>query len=146
MGLTEGWGAPWDVAPVRPPKEHWQRKVNDFFESGIGRVLPTAIFLGSQGVLYLRTVIRVEEVRTPSLVFGLTNLLAMISLLIVAILMRKFLIHTPAHLTPEDWSYWGDFRREWPLSVMASGLCAALLWIQPCLVDRFAKSEVNVSR
>lgn len=143
MGLTEGWGAPWDVAPVRPPTGHWQRTVNDFFESGIGSILPTAIFLISQGVLYLHTVIRVKEVRSPSLVFGLTNLLAMISLLIVAILMQTFLIRTPAHLTPEEWSYWGDFRREWPLSVVALGLYVGLLWIQPRMTDRFATSKVR---
>jgi hypothetical protein len=45
MAMTEGWGAPWDTTSIRPPVGHWQRTINDFFESGVGMFLPTVIFL-----------------------------------------------------------------------------------------------------
>jgi uncharacterized BrkB/YihY/UPF0761 family membrane protein len=136
MGMTEGWGAPWDTAPIRPPIGHWQRSVNDFFESGIGMYLPTAVFLAISLLLYTRTLVRTRAVRTTSLVFGVTNLVALIALIVIVISIQVFLIRTPAHLTPEDWSYWGDFRREWPLTLIALLLFTGLFLIQPYLAHR----------
>lgn len=141
MALTEGWGAPWDIAPIRPPVGHWQRTLNDFFESGVGMYLPTVVFLAVSVVSWVRTVIQTRDVRTTSLVFGATNLIALLALMIIAIPIQRFLIRTPAHLTPEDWSYWGDFRREWPLSLIALMLFIGLFLIQPVVVRRLTETE-----
>lgn len=146
MGMTEGWGAPWDTAPIRPPVGNWQRTINDFFESGIGMYLPTIIVLGMSGLLYLITLTCTRAIWVTSIVFGATNLASLAVLLAVAIPMRIFLIRTPGYLTPQDWSYWGDFTREWPLSLMALIVFAGLLFAQPCLVGYLARRiDRNVS-
>jgi lysylphosphatidylglycerol synthetase-like protein (DUF2156 family) len=134
MALTEGWGAPWDLTTIRPPVGHWQRSINDFFESGIGMFLPTIVFLTISLLLYARSLVRTRAVLETSLAFGITNLAAMISLLLIVILVQIFLIRTPAHLTPADWSYWGDFTREWPLTLIALLWFIGLFVIQPRLV------------
>jgi len=141
MGLTEGWGAPWDLTSIRPPIGHWQRTINDFFESGIGVYLPTALFLMTSLLLYFLTLVRTRAVRTTSLIFGITNLAALITLLIITIpIIQMFLINVPTHLTPEDWSYWGDFRREWPLTLIALLLFTGLFLIQPYLAHRLTRT------
>ena len=133
MALTEGWGAPWDTTTIRPPIGHWQRSINDFFESGIGMFLPTVTFLAISLPLYARSLVRTRAVLETSLVFGVTNLAALIGLLLIAIPVQVFLIRTPANLTPADWSYWGDFTREWPLTLIALLWFAGLFVIQPRL-------------
>jgi hypothetical protein len=133
MALTEGWGAPWDTTTIRPPVGHWQRSINDFFESGIGMFLPTVVFLTVSLLLYARSLVRTRAVLETSVAFGITNLAAMIGLLLIVILVQIFLIQTPANLTPADWSYWGDFTREWPLTVIALLWFAGLFMIQPRL-------------
>lgn len=133
MGMTEGWGAPWDTTTIRPPVGHWQRSINDFFESGIGIFLPTVIFLATSLLLYVRSLVRTRAVLETSLVFGITNLAALIGLLLITIPVQVFFIRTPAHLTPADWSYWGDFTREWPLTLIALLWFAGLFVIQPRL-------------
>ena len=140
MGMTEGWGAPWDTTSIRPPIGHWQRTINDFFESGIGVYLPTAVFLAISLLLYTRTLVRTQAVRTTSLVFGVTNLVALIALIVIVIPIQTFLIRTPAYLTPKDWSYWGDFRREWPLTLIALLLFTGLFLIQPYLAHRLTRT------
>ena len=140
MGLTEGWGAPWDTTSIRPPVGHWQRTINDFFESGIGVYLPTVVFLAISFMLYTRTLVRTQAVRTTSLVFGVTNLVALIALTAIVIPVQIFLIRTPTYLTPEDWSYWGDFRREWPLTLIALLLFTGLFLIQPYLAHRLTQA------
>lgn len=140
MGMTEGWGAPWDTTSIRPPIGHWQRAINDFFESGIGVYLPTIVFLAISFLLYIRALVRTRSVGTTSLVFGFTNLVALIVLLAIAIVVQIFLIRTPAYLTPQDWSYWGDFRREWPLTLMALLLFAGLFSIQSYLAQRLTRA------
>lgn len=140
MGMTEGWGAPWDTTTIRPPIGHWQRTINDFFESGIGVYLPTAGFLAISLLLYTRTLVRTRAVRTTSLVFGVTNLVALIGLIVIVIPIQIFLIRTPAYLTPENWSYWGDFRREWPLTLIALLLFTGLFLIQPYLAHRLTRA------
>ncbi|RMG93539.1 MAG: hypothetical protein D6706_15125 [Chloroflexi bacterium] len=144
MGLTEGWGAPWDTTPIRPPIGHWQRSINDFFESGIGAYLPTAIFLVISVLLYIRALIHTQDVRTTSFVFGVTNLVALVALIVIVIPIQVFLIHTPAYLTPEDWSYWGDFRREWPLTLVALVLFASLFLVQPRLIRHLTKDGKGI--
>jgi len=136
MALTEGWGAPWDTTSVRPPPGHWQRRINDFFESDVGMVLPTVIFLTLSVASYLRTLMRTRHLTITSSVFALSNLFALIFLLAITIPVQATLIHTPAHLTPDDWSYWGDFRREWPLILIALLLSGGLLLLQPAGVRR----------
>jgi len=134
MALTEGWGAPWDTAPIRSPVGHWQRTLNDFFESGIGAYLPTMIFFCTNFLLYSHKV-RTEEIHIVSWAFAITNLMALVALFIVVEIPLAFIPDAPAHLTPDDWAYWGYFRREWPVSL------TALLWFigvvvwQPKLVD-----------
>lgn len=140
MGMTEGWGAPWDTTSIRPPIGHWQRTINNFFESGIGVYLPTAVFLAINLLLYTRTLVRTRAVRTTSLVFGVTNLVALIALIVIVMPVQIFLISTPAYLTPEDWSYWGDFRREWPLTLIALLLFTGLFLIQPYLAHRLTRT------
>jgi hypothetical protein len=141
MGLTEGWGAPWDTTSIRPPIGHWQRTINDFFESGIGVYLPTALFLMTSLLLYFLTLARTRAVRTTSLIFGVTNLAALITLLMITIpIIQIFLVNVPAHLAPEDWSYWGDFRREWPLTLIALLLFTGLFLIQPYLAHRLTRA------
>ena len=131
MGMTEGWEAPWDTAPIRPPIGHWQRSINDFFESGIGVYLPTAIFLAINVLLYTRTLIDTQDLRTTSFVFGITNFAALIALIAIVIPIQVFLICTPAYLTSADWSYWGNFRREWPLTLVALVLFISLFVVPP---------------
>ena len=139
MALTEGWGAPWDTTSIRPPIGHWQRTINDFFESGIGAYLPMAIFLVISGLLYILTLVRTQSVRTTSLVFGVTNFIALVALIVIVIPIQIFLVRTPTHLTPEDWSYWGDFRREWPLTLVALVLFTGLFLVQPRLARRLTQ-------
>jgi uncharacterized BrkB/YihY/UPF0761 family membrane protein len=103
--------------------------------------LPTVVFLAVSVVSWVRAVIRTRDVRTTSLVFGATNLIALLALMIIALPIQRFLISTPAHLTPEDWSYWGDFRREWPLSLIALMLFIGLFLIQPVVVRRLTETE-----
>lgn len=133
MALTEGWGAPWDTAPIRPPAGDWQRTLNDFFEAAPGMYLPTVVFLGASGLLFLLTLVRTRAFRITSFTFGITNLIALAALMALVIPMQIFLIRTPAHLTPQDWSYWGDFTREWPLTLVALIVFAGLFIIQPRL-------------
>jgi amino acid permease len=139
MGMTEGWGAPWDVTSIRPPVGYWQRSLNDFFESGPGMYLPTAVFLTISLVLYIRSLIGTRAVATTSFVFAATNLIALVALIAIVIPIQIYLIRTPAHLTPQDWSYWGDFRREWPLTLVAFVLLAGLFLSQPRLVRRLTR-------
>ncbi len=141
--LTEGWGAPWDTAPIRPPLGHWQRTINDFFESGIGVYLPVALFMTTSFLSYGRTVIRTKSVSKTSFAFGGSNLVALAILIVITIPVQLFLMRTPAHLTPEEWSYWGDFRREWPLILMGIILFASLLWKQPYLVSRLDQATTK---
>lgn len=141
MGMTEGWGAPWDTTTIRPPVGHWQRSLNDFFESGPGAYLPTIIFLATSIMLYITTLIYMRHVRSTSFVFGITNFAALIALVAIVTPMQVFLIRTPAHLTSEDWLYWGDFTREWPLTVVALMLCVTLFLIQPILVRRLIEND-----
>lgn len=138
MMLTEGWGAPWDTTSIRPPIGHWQRSINDFFEWGIGMYLPTAIFLGISVLMYSRTLLQTRDLLTTSFVYGLSNLAALLALLALVLPIQLFLMRTPAYLTPADWSYWGDFRREWPLTLLALLLFAGLIVVQPILVRRCA--------
>lgn len=134
MLLTEGWGAPWDTTAIRPPVGHWQRTLNDFFEFGIGAYLPTLIFFCAHFLICSHKV-RTEELHIIPWALGSTNLLALFALLIVITIPIAFIPDVPAHLTPADWESWGDFRREWPVSL------AILLWFigvvvwQPKLVD-----------
>lgn len=144
MMLTEVWGAPWDTAPIRPPIGHWQRSINDFFESGIGAYLPTAIFLVISILLYIRTLTHTQNVQITSFVFGITNLVALATLTAIAIPIQVFLTRTPIYLTPEDWSYWGDFRREWPLTLVALVLFASLFLVQPRLVRHLIKDGKGI--
>lgn len=144
MGMTEGWGAPWDTTPIRPPIGHWQRSINDFFESGIGMYLPTAIFLTISLLMYIRTLISTQAIRTASFVFGITNFIALVALIAIVVPIQIFLIHTPTYLTPEDWSYWGGFRREWPLTLMALVLFVSLFLVQPRLVRRLMKAGESI--
>lgn len=134
MAITEVWAVPWDTTAIRPPIGHWQRSINDFFEWGIGAYLPTATFLLISLWLYIRTLIRTQAVRTASFVFGTTNLIALPAVFAIGILVRDFLVRTPAYLTPDDWSYWGDFTRQWPLIVVPLVLLAGLFLAQPYLV------------
>jgi TRAP-type C4-dicarboxylate transport system permease large subunit len=143
MALTEGWGAPWDTAPIRPPAGDWQRTLNDFFESAPGMYLPTFVFLGTSGLLFLLTVVRTQVFRVTSFIFGSTNLIAFAVLMTLIIPMQIFLIKTPAHLTPQDWSYWGDFTREWPLSLTALIVFAGLFIVQPRLTGYLARRTSN---
>lgn len=71
--------------------------------------------------------------------FGITNLVTLVALIAIVVPIQILLIRTPVHLTPEDWSYWGDFRREWPLTVVALVLFASLFLIQP----RLARSTLK---
>ncbi|MCB9137363.1 MAG: hypothetical protein H6642_03315 [Caldilineaceae bacterium] len=136
MAMTEGWGAPWDTAPIRPPIGYWQRTVNDFFESGMGAYLPAALFLTISVFLYARALAHTRTVRTTSLMFTLTNLAALVGLTAIGLTVGAFLTRVPVHLTPEDWSYWGDFRREWPLFPIALLLFAGLFLGQSHLAQR----------
>ena len=142
MLITEGWGAPWDTSPIRPPIGHWQRSINDFFESGIGMYLPTVIFLTISLLIYIRTLIHTQAVQATSFVFGITNLIALAALIAIVIPIQIFLIRTPAYLTPEDWSYWGDFTRKWPLTLVAVMLFTGLFLVQPRLA-RYLTQVVN---
>lgn len=138
MALTEGWGAPWDTAPIRPPVGHWQRSINDFFESGIGTVLPSVLFLAISLLLYARSLARTRALLETSLAFGITNLAALIGLLLISIPVQFILMQTPANLTPEDWSYWGDFTRAWPLTLIALLWFVGLFAVQPRLAISLA--------
>lgn len=139
MLMTEGWGAHWDTAPIRPPIGDWQRTINDFFEAGIGMYLPAAILLATSGLLYIFTLARTRAVQMTSFVFGVTNLVALAVLFAIVIPMQMFLIRTPAHLAPEDWSYWGDFTREWPLTLVALIVFVGLFVAQPRLAGYLAQ-------
>ncbi len=141
MMLTEGWGAPWDTTSIRPPIGHWQRSINDFFEAGIGVYLPTAIFLGASALMYGRTLLQTRDLLMTSLVYGFSNLAALLALLALILPIQLFLMPTPAYLTPADWSYWGDFRREWPLTLLAFVLFAGLIVAQPILVRRLRRDS-----
>jgi len=143
MAMTEGWGAPWDTTSIRPPTGHWQRTINDFLESGIGAYLPTVVFLAISLLLYTRTLVHARAVRTTSFAFGVTNLIALIALIVIVIPIQIFLIRTPAYLTPEDWLYWGDFRREWPLTLIALLLFIGLFWTQPYLAHRLTRMTTD---
>lgn len=143
MGMTEGLGAPWDIAPVRPPLGHWQRTLNDFFESAPGMYLPTIIFFGVEICLYMYTVIRTQTVKIASLVFGLSIIVAMNVNVLIALPIRQFFIRIPAHLTPADWLYHGDFRREWPLSLVGLAIIVILFWVQPRIVGYVVATQKN---
>lgn len=139
--LTEGWLAPWDTAPIRPPSGDWQRTVNDFFESGWGAYLPTVVFLGASALPCLRSVLQTGDLRTTSLVYGGTRLAALAGVLFTALLLQTLVISTPPNLGPDAWSYWGDFRREWPLSLAAVVIFAAMFVAQPRLARRLARAR-----
>lgn len=146
MLITEGWGAPWDTAPLRPPDGYWQRSINDFFESGIGMYLPTAIFLAISVLLYVRALLYTRDIGTTSFIFGVTNLVAMLVLMVIVALMNTFLVRTPANLTPQDWSYWGDLRREWPLTLVALVWFSGLFVVQSRLSSRLAKNSASTGQ
>lgn len=54
LASTEGWLAPWDTKPFEPPPNTWEYVFNNFFESGLGSLLPTIFFVGASIVLYIR--------------------------------------------------------------------------------------------
>lgn len=141
MLITEGWLAPWDAAPIRPPAGHWQRSLNDFFESGVGAYVPTAIFLRISGLLYAYTLNKTQDVGATSLAFGSTNFVALAAVITFGVLIQLFVIGQPTELAPEAWSYWGDYRRQWPLILMAFGVFVGLFSVQPRFARRLA--EVN---
>ncbi|MGB1253006.1 MAG: hypothetical protein ACPG8W_20490 [Candidatus Promineifilaceae bacterium] len=138
MGLTEGWGAPWDIAPVRPPAGHWQRSINDYFESGAGMYLPTVLFLGVSLISYATSLARARAISNVSLIFGVTNLMALMLFMLVTIPIQTFMLQTPDHLTPDQWQYWGDFTREWPLTLISLVIFVGLIVLQRRLTFRSA--------
>lgn len=142
IGMTEGWGAPWDIAPVRPPLGHWQRTINDFFESGTGAYLPTAIFLLASVCIYIFMLIRIQSLHTVSVIVSFSNIAALTAMLVIGLLFQSLFIDIPAHLTTSDWLYYGDFQREWPLSLMALLIFTALLWFQ-LFMAKILERKVN---
>ena len=52
LAFTEGWLAPWDTKPFSPSPDLWQFTVNRFFETGIGSLLPTTLFISSSAALF----------------------------------------------------------------------------------------------
>ncbi|MBX3059642.1 MAG: hypothetical protein KF770_24585 [Anaerolineae bacterium] len=51
--FTEGWLAPWDTRPFRPPEGTWERTVNDFFEGSPGSLLPASLIVTMSIAAYL---------------------------------------------------------------------------------------------
>ena len=146
IGLTEGWGAPWDTTPIRPPLGHWQRTLNDFFESGIGVYLPTILFLLINIACFAHVLSRTHSWRPLVTLFATTNLLFFLACLLVTLPIQALWIKTPSHLTPDDWRYWGDFTREWPLTLIVLLLWIGLVVIQlrlPLYVEHFEEKYLN---
>lgn len=50
--VTEGGLAPWDTTRFRPSLGSWERMLNDFFEGGLGSILPAIIIVGLSVLLY----------------------------------------------------------------------------------------------
>lgn len=136
--------SPWDTTPVRPPVGHWQRTVSDFFESGPGPYWVAAVFVGASALSYAWALARTRSVAITSLLFGVTNIAGLIVLTITAILIRQF-IQVPSHLTPEDWLYYGDYRRDWFLILTMVVGYASLPIIQPYLARRLTGALSNAS-
>lgn len=144
MLITEAWLAPWDTAPIRPPVGHWQRSLNDFFETGVGAYVPTAIFLMISGLLYAYTLNKTQDVGATSLAFGSTYFVALAALITFGVLIQLFVIRPPAELSPETWSYWGDYRRQWPLILMALAVFVGLFSVQPRFAGRLAEIDEGI--
>ncbi len=123
--VTEGLGVPWDTSVVLPPVGYWQRTLNDFFSAGVGAYLPAVIFLAVNIFLFVRAVIHTKNLRMSALVFGVVNLIAVVVWVVIASPIRDSMV-IPAHLTVDDWAYWGDFRREWPLLGLTFGILVSL--------------------
>jgi hypothetical protein len=71
---------------------------------------------------------------STSLVYGIINIIGLVALIAISILVQQF-IQVPGGLTPEEWQYWGDYRREWfEYLVLVVGF-ASLPIIQPHLAQ-----------
>ena len=136
LALTEGWGAPWDTSPIRPPEGYWQRTLNDFFERGIGAYLPALLVCALAIWLFWRTLQRTHHLMVTAWVYATTNLAGLVLFVIITIPIVIVVQRVPGSLTPADWAYYGDFRREWPLTVVSIIAFATLFRLQPYLVQQ----------
>ena len=131
--LSEALWAPWDTAPVRPPPDHWQARLNGFFEAGAGAYLPAVVFTTLQFAIYLVTVGRWRGgLRLTSLVFAVANVFTIFGLWLLAGLLGP--VTVPSFLTPDDWRYYGDYGRELPRTIVVVLNLLGLLVVPPLLV------------
>ncbi|MBL1131567.1 MAG: hypothetical protein D8M54_24165 [Chloroflexi bacterium] len=80
--FTEGWLAPWDTRPFRPPEGTWERTVNDFFEGSPGSLLPASLIVTMSLASYLY-----GKVKKQSDGVNLTWVFAILNLLFIILIV-----------------------------------------------------------
>jgi hypothetical protein len=72
---------------------------------------------------------------STSLVYGIINIIGLVALIAISIPVQQF-IKVPGRLTPEEWQYWGDYRREWfKYLVLVVGFASLPIILQPHLAQ-----------
>jgi len=126
-GMTEGWLAPWDVAPGRPPHGTWARAANDFFEVP-GALLPSRAFVAADAGLFATTLVRAQRRAGVPLAFAASN----VTFLLLDMALVLFVAHPmgaalSGAIGPGDMA---GYHRAWPAIVVTLALLVALFAVQ----------------
>ena len=138
MAMTEGWLAPWDTAPVRPPLGTWTRAINDYFETSPGAYLPATLFVGANALWLAVCLRRATNKSWLLFVFAITNFIFVIVATFGAIL---------AHQLPDLWLpqprplFDFGFHRTWPAIVTTVAWVLVLFRLQGRWSFNFANKK-----
>lgn len=125
--MTEGWLAPWDVAPGRPPLGTLARSLNDFFEGAPGVYLLAALVIIVSAGLFVARLSRPGDKTWLPLEFAAEN---------VAFVLAVGMLANVAHQLPNLWlpqprpAMDVGYRRTWPALVIMATLLFVLLRVQ----------------
>ncbi len=125
-GITEGLLVPWDTTPIRPPIGDWQRTINDFFEAGIGAVLPSIIFVyGSLGIFLWRLRKEIQKDQLPYL-FAFSNFVFFLVLVFSVIVGWKI----PKLWLSDELFLENGFHKTWVSILIVFTGYISLFWVQ----------------
>jgi hypothetical protein len=125
--VIEGWLSPWDVVPVRPPQEAWDRSLNDFFQSFPGNLVPDLVVVASSILVFLRRLAKRRQWKSLPLIFATANLVFMALNLLAALALWPVI---NAWLPQPGSSFDAGYHRTWPLILVTVLLAVCLLWAQ----------------
>ena len=119
--LAEGWYAPWDMAPGRPPIGTWERALNDFFANPVGSILPGTLIIVISLILFVARLARARRKFWLPVLFSASNIVfVMLNMLLTIGLAHLINLWLPQPVAGFDAGY----HRAWP--VIALNICLAI--------------------